>query len=589
MNRVEGAVEVPGIDDAVAIGLGTDSACVVRRAGSVVCWGSNRYGQLGAGDDNAHRGLVTVSGLSDAASVVYAGGFCAIRREGRVSCWGERDSAVVASGDAGGRFALVETTLRDVRALRLGGGVKFALLEGGRAMTWGTDGAAIRLHALSDVANAATASLASCVQNLAGEVRCHFSGVSPRDEEIASFRGAIAIRLAHNMVALMPDGTLVMHAAEGARRMDSATNIAQLAIESSGVPTAITRDGRVLVWSTPPTQGVFAATEITLPALGAAPAVAALPEGRIPRWCTIEAQWIVLSEPSRLEVLREGILGPPDDGEARDQASLCASAEVAYDSPDCPASGPWLAQTGQGELVLVVSRPQGLYAEIPDLASLSDGTEENASIAHWQLHAGQPLDAVLSVTRAEQSCLDEENFQDCGLLDVEMLHTALREVGGRFLRVTARVDERRIADTAETAQHLTLEVSGNTMDIWVCGGHVTRRLPSLPADTNAGVEETMTPASEAEAQAASAQCAEGWRAFGAGNFDAARTSIDAALTVLERAQDTSGIRARGACLYNRGRIAEQDQDLAAARGFYERSIQARPNEVVAQRLAGLPR
>ncbi|MBK6575150.1 MAG: tetratricopeptide repeat protein [Sandaracinaceae bacterium] len=136
----------------------------------------------------------------------------------------------------------------------------------------------------------------------------------------------------------------------------------------------------------------------------------------------------------------------------------------------------------------------------------------------------------------------------------------------------------------------TLEVSGSTLNLWVCGGHARFPLPAAPSttsDTGTAPATPATPATEAEAQAAAAQCAEGWRAFGAGDFDTARATIDAALEVLERAQDARGLRARGACLYNRGRVAEQDADVRAARGYYQRSLEARPNEVVRQRWVGL--
>jgi tetratricopeptide (TPR) repeat protein len=593
-NPVAGAVEVEGLDDAVAIAPGVGTACAVRRTGSVVCWGSNRYGSLGAGDSSERRGLVSVTGLTDATALAPAGtGFCAIRREGRVSCWGRRHRPVIPPGSDESSFALIETTLRDVRALRVADGSEFALLTGSRAMTWGYDGATIPLHELQDVANVVTGPSAACVQNVAGEVRCRVTGAYPRDEVMDAARGATAMRISGSLVALMPEGRLVMLAPDGARqRLEPSTDIAQLAIESFGPPTAIARDGRVLEWSANPTpEGVLVATEITLPALGSTPAVAPLPEGPIPRWCRIDARWAPLSEPVSLEALYEEILDAPRDDTPYTRGSLCESAEVAYGSPDCPTDGPWLAQSLDGELTLVVAQAGGLYARLPELAQLSDGTEENSALGRWELVAARPLDAGLSIDVSEQVCLDEENFQDCGLADAELVHTVLREVEGRILRVTATIDRRRAPPEAELiSSPPTLEVSGSTLNLWVCGGHARFPLPAAPSttsDTGTAPATPATPATEAEAQAAAAQCAEGWRAFGAGDFDTARATIDAALEVLERAQDARGLRARGACLYNRGRVAEQDADVRAARGYYQRSLEARPNEVVRERWVGL--
>jgi tetratricopeptide (TPR) repeat protein len=325
------------------------------------------------------------------------------------------------------------------------------------------------------------------------------------------------------------------------------------------------------------------------PALGSTPPAAApLPEGPIPRWCRIDAHWASLSEPVSLEALYEALLAAPLDDTPHTRGSLCESAEVAYGSPDCPADGPWLAESLEGELTLVVAQAGGLYARIPALAQLSYGTEESCTLGRWELLAAQPLDAGLSIDVSEQVCLDEENFEDCGLADSELVHTVLREVQGRILRVTATIDVRRAPQGGESVTiPPTLEVSGSTVNLWVCGGHARFPIPAAPSPTPDTPQAPTTPATEAEAQAAAAQCAEGWRAFGAGDFDTARTTIDAALEVLERAQDARGLRARGACLYNRGRVAEQDADVRAARGYYQRSLEARPNEVVRQRWVGL--
>jgi hypothetical protein len=98
------------------------------------------------------------------------------------------------------------------------------------------------------------------------------------------------------------------------------------------------------------------------------------------------------------------------------------------------------------------------------------------------------------------------------------------------------------------------------------------------SDTNVIIDET---------KLAAERCNAGWAKFQAGELARAKVDVDAALTVLERAQDERGKRSLGACLYNRGRIAEQEGELDAARELYERSLAARSNDTVRARLDSL--
>ena len=67
----------------------------------------------------------------------------------------------------------------------------------------------------------------------------------------------------------------------------------------------------------------------------------------------------------------------------------------------------------------------------------------------------------------------------------------------------------------------------------------------------------------------------------------AHARIDEALAVLSRATDADAVRTHGACLYNRGRVAEAENNPTAARTFYQRSLAVRPNPTVEARLRTL--
>jgi alpha-tubulin suppressor-like RCC1 family protein len=88
---------MPGITDAVAIGLGHDHACAVHATtGTVSCWGNNSDGQLGTGIAGCPDGswdcaspgqlVVGLSGITQiAGSYVHT---CAVQNSGQVYCFG---------------------------------------------------------------------------------------------------------------------------------------------------------------------------------------------------------------------------------------------------------------------------------------------------------------------------------------------------------------------------------------------------------------------------------------------------------------------------------------------------------------------
>ena len=122
-NRGDGSGEMgddlPVVDlgsgrTAVAISAGVSHTCAILDDGSVRCWGSNTFGELGLGDRN-RRGdnpgemgddLPVVDLGSDSTAVAISAGFfhtCAILDDGSVKCWGSNRYGMLGLGDTDNR------------------------------------------------------------------------------------------------------------------------------------------------------------------------------------------------------------------------------------------------------------------------------------------------------------------------------------------------------------------------------------------------------------------------------------------------------------------------------------------------------
>lgn len=151
--------------DVTQVASGDLHSCALRANGTVVCWGSNRYGQIGAKSGDSSFEILDTIGLATEASVDYqryarvveglsdvrlleAGGYhtCALRKDGAVRCWGESDIGQLGNGD----FSLSECDgtpcsrrpveakgLKNVQSLALGAGLSCAVHTDGRLSCWG--------------------------------------------------------------------------------------------------------------------------------------------------------------------------------------------------------------------------------------------------------------------------------------------------------------------------------------------------------------------------------------------------------------------------------------------------------------------
>ena len=139
-------VAVSGLADAVDIAVGT-SSCAVRATGSVVCWGGNASGELGASSAAGFSATpVAVSGISAAAQVASGNGVaCARLNVGTVQCWGRNDHGQLGDGTTTGRsapgpvLASAEVSLVGVTDLDTSGDHTCARLSVATVRCWGSE------------------------------------------------------------------------------------------------------------------------------------------------------------------------------------------------------------------------------------------------------------------------------------------------------------------------------------------------------------------------------------------------------------------------------------------------------------------
>ncbi|MEE9384658.1 MAG: hypothetical protein V3V08_14735 [Nannocystaceae bacterium] len=174
------AVAVLGVEDAVSVASGNAFSCAARRTGEVVCWGSNRRGQLGdGGRSKLHR---TPRGLKGLAHVVrLAAGpehVCAVDRGGEVWCWGHNSSG--QAGRSKKNKILVPTRIHGIRGAKdvaLGDAHSCALLRAGDVSCWGnrpggSRGGPKRVGGLAGIVELSAGSRHTCARSGSGSILC---------------------------------------------------------------------------------------------------------------------------------------------------------------------------------------------------------------------------------------------------------------------------------------------------------------------------------------------------------------------------------------------------------------------------------
>ena len=191
-SRVEAwpAVDVLGLSDVVSIAAGGLATCAILADATLRCWGSNSWGQLGVGTTADDRLTPTTVALPGGVVAVELGGYhsCARLAAGTVYCWGSDAYGQLGDGTRALRrpTPILVSSLSSVAQLSFGDRHSCGLFVGGTVSCWGEDhhgqvgdgtlsdhiDSPVRVLPLADVVEISAGTFHSCARLRDGTVRC---------------------------------------------------------------------------------------------------------------------------------------------------------------------------------------------------------------------------------------------------------------------------------------------------------------------------------------------------------------------------------------------------------------------------------
>jgi alpha-tubulin suppressor-like RCC1 family protein len=230
---------LPGGTHPIAVATGHAFTCALLGNGSIACWGTNTWGQLGAGV--TVDGTKTFSVRPVASKELVHGPYtqvacgdthaCALLSTGTAECWGQNIKGQLGDGTTTNSLAPVAVAgLTQIKSLALGSSASCAVLADSSVWCWGLNmGAAagapktfpapVAVAGLTAVKTVAIGSSHACAVNLDGSVACWGQGAfgtlgrdlasSPVPVAVPGIAGATGVALGNeHTCAVLADGTV---------------------------------------------------------------------------------------------------------------------------------------------------------------------------------------------------------------------------------------------------------------------------------------------------------------------------------------------------------------------------------------------
>ncbi len=121
------------------IAVGDNHACAIVSGGEVICWGQNKFGQLGNGKVGLRGIAVPVPKITTAKAISAGTDFtCVVLMDGHVQCWGKNDNGELGFDPKPGSYGPLEVPDTIAVDIRSRGHHTCATLAGELVKCWGT-------------------------------------------------------------------------------------------------------------------------------------------------------------------------------------------------------------------------------------------------------------------------------------------------------------------------------------------------------------------------------------------------------------------------------------------------------------------
>lgn len=245
--------DIAGVKDVASVAVGSSQACARGTTGSVTCWGSHKYFDFSQGERVevfGTRGPTAVVKLADAQEVAVGGRHACVRRKSDLACWGGNELDQLGNGqiinDELGEIPNVRAT-----AVTVGNFAACAVETSGKVACWSTDNQdgpkhVVEVPGISDAVSVAGGG-SFCAVKKGGKVAC-WPTINDVATEVPGIDSAVQVSVNMDIAcAVRTNGELWCWGEKPAARVDGLADIVQVSLANT-VSCVREKSGRVQCW-----------------------------------------------------------------------------------------------------------------------------------------------------------------------------------------------------------------------------------------------------------------------------------------------------------------------------------------------------